>query len=524
MSVSSSASRPHVLFVICDELRADTLGFAGDDVVKTPHLNALAADSVRFTQSYCASPMCVPSRASLATGRHAACHGAFDNGMRPCAGETSLYASFRDGGYGTFTTGKWHTNADAKLWGWQKNLSDPGFPAKAITCFGTTDDELRKKGKTFKNEGLLSLVMHGINPLEPDQTMDSIFTSHLLQHLKSMDGEKPQFMRLSLLDPHSPYQPTQKYRKQVDGGAVSFPPHLHPDYSEKPLLQEFFYRSRGFHHLREEDYRESKACYYSLIQHNDDRIGQVIQTLKDNGLYDDMLIVFTSDHGAMMGEQGCLEKWGHLYEQVVKTPLLLKFPKGQWAGRCLDDFVENVDIMPTLLEACGLPIPEGIHGKSLMPRLRDEVECHRSDAISCYMSTGLMDAPAWMIRFGHWKATFYPDSEVLKRNLPGDHHLRHTHVLDREAPRGELYHLELDPYEQNNLFCSLEHESVLREARQRLDERLGAMADRLDLSQIQRHDGNWCDFRLLLEGSYRDVGAAAFSEHAQSGGLQLHKS
>ncbi len=493
--------KPHVLLIIADEWRADATGFAGDPLVKTPHLDALAKDSLVCKKAYCASPMCVPSRVSLATARHPQAHGALDNVMKPKPSERSLYETIRSSGYQTFNAGKWHTNVNAHQWGFDIHHSEVPEPAKHITCFGTTDPELRKKACTVRNPGLLSLVMHGLNPIAESQTADTIFTKHLLDHMESMDLGQPQFMRLSLLDPHSPYQPIDQYHGLLKPEAIDLPNSYEVDYDHKPKLQAFFHKARGFEHLSAEDYKLAKSCYLGLIQHNDDRIARVMAKLKQIGIYDETLIVFCSDHGAMMGEQGCLEKWGHMYEPVAKIPLLFKFPNGEHAGTCLDDFVENVDILPTVLDVIGSPLPTGIHGMSLMPRVRGAVARHRDHAICSYMSCGLMDEPATMLRFGPWKVTFYPSPSRLEQSLPVDHFLRNGPLFDHDHPRGELYNLDLDPGEVNNLFGLGAYDPILQEAKAILEQRFSAMGE-VTLPEIPRAERPWSDFRVLLEGDY----------------------
>lgn len=491
----------------------------GHEIVKTPHLDQLARDSVVFEQCYCASPMCVPSRASIATGRYPLSHGALDNALSPMEGEASLFDSFRQGGYETQTTGKWHTNGPADTWGgWNHHLDQWDGPAQNISCFGIAEPELRRRSQYKKNEGLLSLIIHGTSPLQDQETTDTLATKHYLDLIQAMSNStKPHFLRLSLLDPHSPYLPIASFKDRYPHHDMPLPPSWNDSYENKPSLPDFFHKARGFHHLSKEDYQRSISSYLALVEHNDQRIGRVLQKLKEHKLYDDAIVVFTSDHGAMMGEQGCIEKWGHLYEPVTKIPLLIKFPQQKWAGRRSDTLVENVDILPSLMDFCQWPIPDAVQGKSLLPYLKGDCQEHKAYAFSSYMSSGIMDTPAWMVRHRDYKLTRYPSTEALQQALPVDHHLLNSEFFDREAPLGELYNLQNDPFERDNLWGRSEHRGIQEQLSRALDEHIKAQDNKADLSSLGCAPSPWGQFRALLEGRLSGELSSGFNAKIQAG-------
>ena len=501
--MSIKSKKPNIFFIICDELRADTLGYAGDSIVKTPFIDALSKDSIIFENAYCASPMCVPSRVSIATGRHPMSHGALDNSFTPLEDEKSLFNSFQDYGYNTVSFGKWHTNKPAEKWGWNYNKSGNEGLSAQVTCFGVTDPELRSRSSYKKNEGLLSLIIHGINGLKEEETMDTINTERYLQSIEKLnESSPPSFYRLSLWDPHSPYFPIKKYSDLYASESVRLPENWRPDYSQKPQIQEFFYRARGFHHLSEEDYQKAKASYYGLISHNDDRVGRVIQKLKDKNLYDDSIIIFTSDHGAMMGEQGSIEKWGHLYEPVVRIPLLIKLPGQKFGNTRKSSFTENVDLLPSLLDLVGIEIPENLHGKSLVPYINQKNDFHKDSVFSTYISHAIMDQPAFMIRHKNWKYTYYGEQSLLESKLPRDHFLRNSEFFDRNPIIGELYDLNQDPEENDNLFNNPKYKEVQEDLSQRLEIWLEELGKTVEIKSTINEPTPWSDFRLQLEGNF----------------------
>ncbi len=483
----------HIFMILCDELRADVLGYAGGEV-KTPNIDALAQDSAVFSNSCCNTPMCVPSRVSLATGQYPLTHGVLDNMMGPQDGAPSLYTALQDAGYVTINYGKWHSNIAPEKFGVSHSdtcVDKVAFPETAISCFGISDSTVRRQSRYTKNQGEISLIVHGTRPNSADETLDGVVTQHYLTAVEEalqklsfsscatnrgtrvaaqsaeLSDKKSLFARLSIHDPHTPYFPAEPYASMYNPTEVALPGSWNENLMSKPLLQRYFHKARGFDQLTEEDYRKSRAAYYGLVSHVDKRVGEVVAKLKDLGVYDESLIIFTSDHGSMQGEHGYIEKWGHMYEPVERTPLLIKFPTNGSgnAGACgggeqFDSFVESVDIMPTLLDICGLPIPAGVDGKSVLPYIRGESAIHKTHVYAQYFAGGLQTQPALMVRDAKWKLTWYPEGNCIEQRLPMDHPLRNSDFFDNPDVLGELYDMEADPEETNNLYDSAEHVEI----------------------------------------------------------------
>lgn len=442
--------------IMCDELRADVMGYLGNDTIKTPHLDALAEDSIIFENAYCNTPMCVPSRVSIATGRHALSHGALDNMLRPLDDEVSIYSMLQKEGYITFNHGKWHSNIAPENFGvtFSNNGSHRTQGAeKQVTCFGITDRELRKETTYKRNDGEIPLIIYGTRPSHKDHTLDSVVTKNYLDVLNHLDEVgQPVFGRLSIMDPHTPYFPSEPYASMYPPDALPLPDSIKEDLHTKPVLQRYFHKVRGFDLLEEQDYRQCKAAYYGLVTHVDDRIGQVIDRLKALDLYDDSLIIFTSDHGSMLGEHGYIEKWGHMYEQVMRTPLLIKPPHNPYKGKRLDSFVESIDIMPTILELLNLEMPDGVQGKSLVPYMTGKTSVHKDEVYGQYYCGSLQNTSALMVRDETWKLTYYPEGNAMEDKLLNDHPLKMSPMFEKKDVFGELYHMVNDPDEIHNLF------------------------------------------------------------------------
>jgi len=453
----------NVFMIICDELRADALGYMGNNTIKTPNIDKLANDSVIFEKAYCNTPMCVPSRVSIATGRHALSHGALDNMLSPIDDELSFYSILSNNGYKTINHGKWHCNIAPNKFGvseHNKGKNKVSEVEKSVTCFGITDRELRKKTIYKRNYGEVPLIIHGIRPSHKDDTLDSVMTKNYLDDLDKINNDTNVFARLSIMDPHTPYFPSEPYASMYDYKQLPMPESLNASLDKKPVLQRYFHEVRGFNLLDEEDYRKCKASYYGLVSHVDERVGKVISKLKELNLYDESIIIFISDHGSMMGEHGFVEKWGHMYEQVMRIPLLIKFPKNAYAGKRLDSFVESIDVMPTLLDMLGINIPSNVHGKSLIPYIQGDVKDHKEEVYAQYYCGSLQNEPALMVRDKKWKLTYYPEGNDLENYLLNDHHLKMTEFFEKETVLGELYNMEDDPNEINNLFEDPKYSSI----------------------------------------------------------------
>lgn len=492
----------NIFMILCDELRADMLGFMGNEEVKTPSLDRLAEDSVVFTNAYCNSPMCVPSRNSIATGRYAHSHGALDNMLSPLEGEVSFYELLRQDGYKTINHGKWHCNIDPEAFGMDRSRDagdDMAAPEKYITCFGITDRETRQSTEHQRNLGEVPLIISGKRPGHKDQAMDSIVTDHYLDELNTIGSDEEKvFARLSIMDPHTPYMPSEPFASMYPPDSLTMPTTLFEDLSEKPVFHSYFRKVRGFEALTESDYRKSKAAYQGLVSHVDERVGKVIDQLKAQNLYDDSLILFLSDHGSMMGEHGFVEKWGHMYEQVMRIPMVIKLPKSAYGGIKLEAFVESVDVMPTILDLLKMPIPSTVQGISLLPYIMGQVESHKSSVYGQYYCGSLQNEAALMVRDEEWKLTSYPEGNRLEGYLPNDHHLKNSQLFDRDYPLGELYDMKKDPEETRNLFDHPDHNPIKQVYLRKLEDWIGGLDTLVDTATLP--DKNTASIHVIKQG------------------------
>lgn len=492
----------NIYFFLCDELRADVLGYMGNSIVKTPNINELAKDSVVFTNSYCNTPMCVPSRVSIATGRYALSHGAMDNMLRPRKEEKSIFQILKDIGYYTINHGKWHGNINPLEFGFYESadhVNETSYPERYVSCFGVTDKNTRKKCSYKRNKGNISLILYGNRPSKKDETLDSLVTDEYIKNIEELyKKDVPFFARLSIMDPHTPYFPSEPYASMYDPKILPLPDSLREDLSDKPVLHRYFRASRGFEELEEADYRKSMSAYYGLVSHVDERIGKAVDKIKKLGDYDDSLIIFTADHGSMMGEHGFIEKWGHMYEPVMRTPLIIKFPKNQYAGKYLDSFVESIDIMPTILDILGITIPNSVQGKSLLPYIKEETKQHKREIYAQYYCGSLQNKPALMVRDQKWKYTYYPEGNCIETRLLNDDPLKMSGFFDKDDVYGELYDLEADPEERSNLFVNPKYKKVVEEYQRKIDKHIESLGEIVNTDTTP--DNNDLGIYILTQG------------------------
>ncbi|GKX28202.1 hypothetical protein SH1V18_06820 [Vallitalea longa] len=479
----------NVFMIMCDELRADSLGFMGNKIIKTPNLDDFSKDAVVFENAYCNTPMCVPSRVSIATGRYAHSHGALDNMLSPLDDEISFYSILQKSGYRTFNYGKWHCNISPDKFGMDKSRGggqDTQAPEKYITCFGITDRETRKKTDHKRNYGEIPLIISGTRPTHKDETMDSIVTKNYIKELDELELHKqPVFARLSIMDPHTPYIPSEPFASMYNDVDVKVPDSYNENLDDKPVLQRYFRKVRGFEYLDENDFRKSKASYYGLVSHVDERVGKVIDELKEKNLYDESLIIFIADHGSMMGEHGFIEKWGYMYEPVMRIPLMIKLPNNIYSGKRLDSFVESVDLTPTIFEILGIDIPKSVQGKSLVPYMKGICDCHKQEVYGQYYCGSLQNESALVVRDEKWKLTSYPEGNKLENMMLNDHHLRMSNMFNEDSVLGELYDMEKDPEELDNLFDDEKYSHVKEKYMNKIESWIKSLGDIVDSNTMQ---------------------------------------
>ena len=401
-SAPRPARRPNVLLFFTDEHHASVLGCAGHPLVKTPNLDLLAKEGIRYNRAYCQDGICVASRTSITTGLYPRTTGMLTNTDPLMCPEQlrTLQETLQAGGYQTAAFGKRHLfseNPDIKKRspktrefhtnrGWDRTAS------VIVTALEPSDEDYRTwltgRGQlaTFqKDENLKSPLDGWVSELNPDETMSAYVDLKTTEWLKQRrDPGKPFFCYSSFYHPHYNVTPTQNWARLYDPATVTLPPSLNQDPNTIPPgwsnENRAMYKRAG--QSSEESWRTYIAHYLACVTEIDFCIGNIIKTLKDIGEYDNTVILFSSDHGDFLGEHRLLGK-NSFWESGMHVPFIAHYPKTFQKGKVKEDLVELVDLFPTILDLTGTPVPPGypLVGRSLVPSFTQGTPVGRKYAV-----------------------------------------------------------------------------------------------------------------------------------------------
>lgn len=417
-----SNRKPNVLIVLTDEWRAQAVGYAGDPNARTPRIDALAAESVNFENAVAGAPVCCPARASLLTGQYPLEHGVYINDVELEPTGTTLGEALREAGYRTGYIGKWHLYGSPD--GRYGRRKDPVPPDKH---FGFDYWKAAECTHDYDN----SFYFDGADP-EPRywQGYDAEAQTSDACRFIAEQGEEPYALVVSYGPPHFPlHTAPRRYRDRYSDAVISLRPNV-PD----ALAEVSTTALRG---------------YYAHIAALDDCLGRLLDAVANSGAAEDTIVVFTSDHGDMLGSQGiqpdvkCMP-----WDESVLVPLLIRYP-ARFGGRTESTPVNTPDLMPTLLGLCGIPVPATVSG---------------TDVFTAPRGSAFLGMPVPIL----WART-YGIGEY--RGIRTE---RHTYVRGLAGP-WLLYDNHEDPYQLRNL-CD---DPAAKDLRQRLDAELDGWLTRL---------------------------------------------
>ncbi len=501
----------NVLFITADQWRGDCLSAAGHPCLGTPNLDRLAAEGVRFARHYSQSTPCGPGRACLYTGTYLHTNRSISNGTPLDSRFTNVALEARKAGYEPVLFGYTDTSADPRNF----TPGDPALTTYEGVLPGMTAElrfdesylpwlaDLRAKGyeitarDIFRPEGTEGDSAAQGPSAAPARykaadSSTALLTDAAIEYL-SVRGERPWFLHLSYLSPHPPFVAPAPYHRLYDPDDVPAPRRaasLEEEAAQHPWLAYRLANPKGSAlawgvpaadgpRLAERQVRQLRATYYGMISEVDDQIGRLIDHLKAAGAYDQTLIVFTSDHGEHLGDHWQFGKLSY-FDQAFHVPLIVRDPRRPKAqGRTVEAFTENVDVMPTILDALGFDVPNQCDGRSLGPFLAGE-------------------APADWRREAHWEYDF---RDLVERHpeqalgLPSDHctmnvirGARYKYVHFTALPP-VFFDLEEDPGETRNLAADPGYGDLVREYAQRLLSWRMAYADRAFTDVLLTPDG-----------------------------------
>lgn len=434
--------RPNVLIFMTDQQQAAVT--LSDHPCRTPNLDRLAGEGVRFTAAYPPMAHCCPARASFMTGLYPSQHGIYNNvlndqalgtGLRP--GVETFSEKLAAAGYRMAYTGKWHVSAeeDPQDRGWEqleiKNSGVRGdYNGIRRERYRQKDGEFDKKDRDpgqLLRPGWGSFRLYGTSPKSYEETDDYRMVGHVkakLDEFKSSD--EPWCLYVGLSGPHDPFIIPEKYAKMYDPSQIELPANYHDDLADKPAI----YRRmrKTWSQLTEQEVRESIAHYWGYCTMVDDLFGEVLVKLEETGQQDNTMVVFLSDHGEHAGAHGLYYKGISHFDEGYRVPCVIRWPQGvNDPGRSEERLITLMDLAPTFLEAAEAEPLSACSGKSLVPFLKHEEPDTWRDAVYVQCNGVEVYYMLRAVRTRKYKFVYNPTD------------------ID------ELYDLQNDPYELTNV-------------------------------------------------------------------------
>lgn len=372
-STPAKETKPNVLIIYCDQLSAWTLGCYGGTEVGTPNIDALAKSGVVVNNFYVNTPVSTPSRGCFMSGLYPTEHGAFKNDLQIRQDIPTFASELRDNGYATGYAGKWHLDGNPKRPGWDLRGKDMGWTDRtAMYSFGHF--------KTITENGGQYPVMTSEVTSNPEQYPTDWFTNKTIEFIGKHKDEPFCFM-LSIPDPHGPYVARAPYNKMYPPKDMKMPQTL----MEKPKSNYYLYnetriqpdksagkgkQKSGDAELKEVDaiikaLPKAKSEYFGMIKCIDDNIGRLIKYLQDNKLYDNTIIVFSADHGDMMGEHARMAK-AVPFDAAARVPFIVRYPAKIKAGITTDRVMSAIDFYPTILSLTDTRTDSKVSGSDVL--------------------------------------------------------------------------------------------------------------------------------------------------------------
>lgn len=464
---------PNILIFMVDQLNGTLFPDGPAEWLHAPNLKKLAAQSVRFQNSYTASPLCAPGRASFMSGQLPQNTRVYDNAAEFSSDIPTYAHHLRRAGYQTCLSGKMHFVGPDQMHGFEERLTTDIYPAD----FGWTPD-YRKPGERidwwYHNMG--SVTGAGVAEISNQMEYDDEVAYHATRKVYDLargNDDRPWCLTVSFTHPHDPYVTRQKYWDLYEDCEHLLPEVPAMEYEDHdPHSQRIFDANdwRSFD-IIEEDIKKSRRAYFSNISYLDDKIGEVMEALEATS--QEAVIVFVSDHGDMLGERGLWFKMC-FYEGSARVPMMIKLP--DIAPRLVKEAVSNIDVTPTLCDIAGVCMDEVMpwtQGESLLPYAKGTI---RTSVVAMEYAAEASYAPLVSLRKGQWK---------YNRCL-----------LDPE----QLFDLETDPHELNNLAQSADHKDVLLEFQKLADERWDL--ELYDQSVRHSQARRWIVYEALRNGNY----------------------
>jgi arylsulfatase A-like enzyme len=455
------STKPNILFIMSDDHAAHAISAYGSRINQTPNIDRIAQDGVRFDNCFCTNSICTPSRASILTGTYNHINGVttlstdMDNRLQ------TYPKLLQQNGYQTAIFGKWHLGEGAEH-------CPTGFDDWAV---------VPGQGLYHNPEFIFKGPDGGTRKTVKGYVTD-IITDLSLEFLQNRDPNKPFCLMTHHKAPHRPWEPDEKHAHLYLNEDIPEPETLLDDYQNRssaaaaakmrvgvnmlPIdLKCTLSKDLSETEMRRWAYQRYIKDYLRVVASIDDNVGRILDYLDESGLAENTIVIYTSDQGFFLGDHGWYDK-RFIYEESLRMPFLVRYPQAAKAGTINKDIVSNIDFAPLFLDAAGIDVPQDMQGKSLMPLLKGETPddwrqtfyyrywMHGDGSHNVYAHYG--------IRTHRYKLIYFYNDGL---NQPGA-------VGETHEPEWELFDLENDPHELNNVYNAPEYESIRQELKDEL--------------------------------------------------------
>lgn len=468
--------KPNIIYIMSDDHTSQAIGAYGGRLANldlTPNIDKLAEEGMLFQNAFCVNAICTPSRASIITGQYPQTHGVLDLDIHLEGARHYLPAELQKLGYSTAIIGKWHLHEEPTNFDFYKVLPGQG------KYFNPTFYE---KGKGEWKKNLVKSEGHS----------SDVITDITLDYLKNRDKTKPFFLMHHYKAPHDFFEYAPRYEDFLADTKIPVPPSFYEEnqpnwgsegsrgvepnreYIGTSVSTRHMYRTYTDHFVKEEGlsdaerselgYQRYLKAYLRCVKGVDDNLGRLFDYLKEEGLWDNTVIIYTGDQGMMLGEHDLQDKrW--MYDESMRMPFIMHYPDMIAKNQVTDLLINNTDYAPTMIELAGGETPEYMQGKSFIKTLQGEEETLRETTYYRYWMHIIHHyVPGHFgVRSKDYKLMFYYGKHYLPVEDFAKHYwAKQYHGIDKETPHTwEFYDLKNDPKELNNLYNDPAYKDII---------------------------------------------------------------
>lgn len=462
-------NRLNFLLIMADQLVPFLTGAYGHPVVHTPHLNRLVEEGVRFDAAYSPCPLCAPARACLMTGKYISHNRVYDNAAPLASDEPTICHYLTNAGYETIASGKLHYVGPDQLHGFRRRLTTDVYPS----MFSWLPTSKRRAEERFidrrSHAAGYAIPRVGVRTWTQFLNYDAETQYRALEYLYSRsigdaNEAEPFFLTVSFHCPHDPFCVTQELWDRYEGQPIEipeYPPNMEETYSTMDRWLNAYHGTDRINIQDPESLIQLRRSYYGLVSWIDDKVGELLKALKDTGLYDNTVVIFTSDHGDMLAEKNMVQKRS-FYEWSSRVPLILRLPDGWRAGTQCRAPVSLMDLAPTILELAGVTEWLPMDARSLLDCVDGSQDEER--VVFSESHTNGVYAPCFMVRKGVYKYIYIHGEDSQLFDLSQDAGEWHNLVGDpaHAATERELHALIQDNFDADAIEADLQKSLLMR--------------------------------------------------------------